>query len=151
MRRRCASSSLALLLEPRQPLLQLLLDPHDRLLQALVPGDVVSGRPHGEVVEHGEDLAGDGIDAREALDLVAEQLDAHGAVLVRGVHLDGVAPHPEVAAHQVLVVAVVTDVDELAQDGPLVDLLAGLEQQQVLGVLLRRAQAVDAATPTRRR
>ena len=48
---------------------------------------------------------------------------------------------PRVEVH---VVAVVLHVDELAQDGPLVDLLAPAQVQQVVAVLLGRAQAVDA-------
>ncbi len=77
-----------------------------------------------------------GIDPREPLDFVAEQLDADRRLLVGGVHLDDVAPHPELAAHQVGVVAVVADVDQLAQHVALVDGLAGVQEQQVLAVLL---------------
>ena len=54
------------------------------------------------------------------LDLVAEQLDAHGGLVVGRVDLDGVAPHPELAPHEVHVVALVLHVDELAQDRALV-------------------------------
>ena len=50
------------------------------------------------------------------LDLVAEQLDADHVLLVRRVELDAVAADPEVAPHQVHVVAVVLHVDQPAQD-----------------------------------
>ena len=82
---------------------------------------------------------------RDALDLVAEQLDPDGMLLVGGVDLDGVAADPELASHQVGVIALVLHVDESAQDGPLVLLGAPLHVQDAVGVLLRRPEAVDAA------
>ena len=88
---------LALLLEQGEPLLELVLDAHDRLPHALVAGDVVRGRVDDELVEHGHLLAGERVDDLDALDLVAEQLDADGRLLVGGVHLDRVAAHPELA------------------------------------------------------
>ena len=65
----------------------------------------------------------------DALDLVAEQLDADAALLVGGEHLDGVAPHPELVPGEVEVVALVLQVDEPAQDRALVALLAHVEDQ----------------------
>ena len=88
---------LALLLELGEPLLELLLDALDGLPHPLVAGDVVGGRVDDELVEHGDLLAGERVDHLDALDLVAEQLDADGRLLVGRVHLDGVAPHPELA------------------------------------------------------
>ena len=107
---------LALLLEPGEALLELGLDADDRLPHPLVAGDVVGGREDDELVEHGDLLAGERVDHLDPLDLVAEQLDADRRLLVGGVHLDGVAPHPELAPHEVHVVALVVHVDELAQD-----------------------------------
>ena len=66
-------------------------------------------------------------------------------LVVGGVHLDGVAPHPELAPHEVHVVALVAHVDELAQDRR-----AGRSprptctMEHVVAVLLGRAEAVDA-------
>ncbi len=94
------------------------------------------GREHHQLVEDGHLLAGERIDHLDALDLVAEELDAHGVLLVGGMHLDGVASNPELAPHQVHVVAFVAHVDELAQRGSLVDLGAHLQVQEVLEVLL---------------
>ena len=65
-----------------------------------------------------------GSTCRDRLDLVAEQLDADRRLLVRGVHLDDVAADPELAAHQVHVVALVLQIDQAAQQRPLVDRLA---------------------------
>ena len=145
MRSRWASSSLPSRLEPGQALLQLGLDPADGPLHPLVAGHVVGGREDDQLVRLGQLLARQGVDRGDALDLVAEQLDADGVLLVGRVHLDGVAPHPELAPHQVGVVALVLHVDQPAQDGPLVLLGAPLHVQDPVGVLLGRAQAVDAA------
>ena len=50
----------------------------------------------------------------DRLDLVAEQRDAPGAVLVmRGEQLDRVAAHPEIAAEEAVVVAPVLQLDKL--------------------------------------
>ena len=68
----------------------------------------------------------------DALDLVAEQLDAQGVLLVGGVHLDGVAPDPELAPHEVGIVALVLHVDEPAQDGALVLIVPHGQGQHVL-------------------
>ena len=72
-----------------------------------------------------------GIDRRDALDLVAEELDADGPLLVRGIHLDGVAAHAELVAGEREVVALVLQVDEPGEDRPLVALLAPVEDQGV--------------------
>ena len=51
---------------------------------------------------------------------VPEELDAHGLLLVGGVQLHGVAPDPELAPGEDGVVAVVVQVDQLAQQVALV-------------------------------
>ena len=81
---------------------------------------------------------------RDLLDLVAEERDAVGGLLVRGLHLDDVALDAEAAAAEHRVVAHVLAVDQLAQDHVAVVLLADLEDQHALAPLLRRAEAVDA-------
>ena len=97
----------------------------------------MGGREHGQLVHLGEHLAGQGIDAADALDLVTEQLDAHGHVLVGRMDLDRVTPDAELPPDEVRVVAVVLHVDQAAQDRPLVVDLARAEQEDLLGVLLR--------------
>ena len=64
----------------------------------------------------------------DALDLVAEELDADRPLLVRGEHLDRVAPHAELVAGEGEVVALVLQLDEPAQDRALVALLADVER-----------------------
>ncbi len=85
------------------------------------------------------------VEGRDPLNLVTEQLDADGVLLVGGVNLDGVSPDPELAPHQVGVIALVLHVDQPAQNGALVIVGTSLHVQDALGVLLRRAQTVDAA------
>ena len=135
---------LALLLEVGQPLLQLGLDADDRLLHPLLAGHVVGGREQDEVVVGADLLARHRVDHQHLLDLVAEQLDAQRRLVVGRVDLDRVAPDPELAPGEVHVVALVLHVDELAEERPLVDLLAGAQDDEVVLVLLGRAEAVDA-------
>ena len=134
---------LALLLELLQPLLQLDLDALDGQAHPLVAGDVVAGRQDHQLVDDIELLAGERVDQHDALDLVAEHLDADGVLLVGGVHLEGVAPHPEAAPGQVQVVALVADVDQLPQDRAHVVLFAHPDVEELVPVLLGRAQPVD--------
>src|SRR5205085_7977745 len=102
------------------------------------------GREHLELLELADDLAGEGVDAADALDLVAEQLDADARLLVGREHLDGVAPNAELAPDEVHVVALVLHVDQLAEDGALVALLTRPEREELAGVLLGRPEAIDA-------
>ncbi len=143
IRSRCASSSLPCAFELGEPLCELGLDALDRLDQPLLVGDVVRRREQRERVELLDDLAGERVDADDALDLVAEELDADRVLLVRGEHLDRVAAHPELVAGEAEVVALVLQLDEPAQDVALVAFVARAEHQQLLAVHLRRAEAVD--------
>jgi hypothetical protein len=76
--------------------------------------------------------------------LSALPADAQRELLVRRVDLDDVAPHPERAAPELVVVALVLDLDELAQDLVALDALPLLERQHQPVVRVGRAQAVDA-------
>ncbi len=89
-------------------------------------------------------LAGQRIEGDQLVDLVAEQLDPQRLVFVRGIDLDDVAADAEGAAGEVVVVALVLDFDELAQDLIAIDALAALERQHHAVIRLGRAEAVDA-------
>ena len=65
-------------------------------------------------------------------------------VLVRRVDLDDVAADAEDAAIELVIVALVLDLDQLAQDLIAVDALPALERQHHAVVGLRRAETVDA-------
>jgi hypothetical protein len=81
----------------------------------------------------------------DGLDLVAEEADAPGAVLVvGGEDLDRVAAHPEHAAGEIGLRALVLQGDEVVDELALVDLVAELEREGHRGIGLDRADAVDA-------
>ena len=81
----------------------------------------------------------------EPLDLIAEELHAHRAAFFVGrKNLDRVAAHAEGAAMEIVIVALVLDIDQFAQHPVALDSLAFFEKDQHLEVHLRLAQAVDA-------
>jgi len=135
---------LVLGLQLLETLAQLVLDRGDRLAHARVPGHVVGGREdvHLRLLPH--DLAGEGVEGLDGLDLVPEELDAHRELLVHGDDLHRVPAHPERAAVEVHVVAHVLHLHELAQQGVPVHLPAAAQGDHLLDVLLGRAEAVDA-------
>ena len=134
----------ALALEERHLLLELVLDLVLRALDRRLRGDVLRRGEDGDRVELREDLAGERIEVRDLLDLVAEHRDAVGGLGVRGLNLDHVALDAEAPAAEQRVVADVLDVDQLAQHHVAVDLLADGQEDDALLVFLRRAEAVDA-------
>ena len=70
-------------------------------------------------------LAGQRIELDDLLDLVAEEGHAPGGVLiVRREDFEIVALHPEIAAHEGGVVALILECNELADDLALIDALA---------------------------
>ena len=101
-------------------------------------------RVDGDLVVAAKRLAGQRIERAQLVHLVAEQLDAQRALFVRQVDLDDVAADAEHAAAEVVVVALVLDLDQLAEDLLAVDALPALERQHHPVVRLRRAEAVDA-------
>ena len=80
----------------------------------------------------------------DAVNLVAEEFDAHGQFLVDGDDFDRIAAHAEGAAREGDVVALVLHGHELAQQVVAVDFLPDCEEEPATGVFFRRAQAVDA-------
>ena len=59
--------------------------------------DVVGGRVDVQLLALGEQLAGERVELRDALHLVAEELDADDEVVVGGLELQRVAADPELA------------------------------------------------------
>ena len=104
----------------------------------------MGGREDVRALHLAQLLAGERVDRGDAVDRVAEHLDAQHRLLVGRVHLDRVAADAEVAAAERHVVAVVLHVDEPAQDVAHVVVDADVEVEQVALVLLRVAHAVDA-------
>jgi hypothetical protein len=81
----------ALGLELADALLHLGLDVDDRGAELVVRGHVVGRRVDVDVLALGEELAGERVDLGDALDLVAEELDADDPLLARRPELEGVA------------------------------------------------------------
>ncbi len=89
-------------------------------------------------------LAGQRLEARQPGHPVVLQLDAQAYLLVAGVDLHRVPPHPEGAPFESHVVPGVVDTHQPLHDLLAVDPLADVQDQHVLPPLVRRAQAVDA-------
>ncbi len=144
-RRRWDSSSLPWDSSSAQRRLELLADQLRGSLARALGDVVVRGGPDRDVLELGGDqLAREWIELGQLLDLVAEQHRAVGGLGVRGEHLERFPLDAESAAPERLVVAVVLDRDELAQQGVAVDQLAAAQQLHVALVDFGRAEAVDA-------
>ena len=110
-----------------EPDLQVALDLLDRLQQRRARRHVMAVGVDLDRLQRGGLLAGQRIDLVDRLDLVAEQRDAPGAVLVmRRKQLDRVAAHPEAAAEEIVVVAAVLQLDEFRQQLGAVDPAADL-------------------------
>ena len=135
---------LALLLELPHLLLELVADVVDGALDGRRRGHVLGRGPDHEVVEPRVDLAGERVEVRDRLDLVAEERDPVRRLRVGGLHLDDVALDAEAAAGEDRVVARVLALDQHPQRVVPVDRLADVEDQDPPAPLLRRAEAVDA-------
>ena len=107
----------------------------DGSLDDLVTRDVVGGGVDRDVLELLPHLARHDIEGHDAVDGVAEHLDPQRLLLVGRMDLDRVAPGPERPPDQIDVIAGVLQVDELAQDLPLVVLLADREPRDAVPVL----------------
>src|SRR3954469_17623864 len=128
-----------------EPLPQLLADVVDGALAPLAARHVVAGREDADLLDLSEDLPAQRIDLLDRLHRVAEQLDADRALLfVSRKDLHGVALHPERPAGEVGVVALVLDLDQVAEELVPRVLLADLRGYFELVVCLGGAEAVDA-------
>ena len=126
------------------PLVQFGADVHQRLLHLPLRDDIVLGREDENVRFLGEDFAGGGMDEFEAVDGLAEELDADGELLVGGEDLDDVATHAILAALEVDLAAAVLHVGEAEQEFAAVDVDALLQRDHAVAVIHRRTQAEDA-------
>ncbi len=137
----------ALHVEHGEPPAQLFLDGGDGAVDLVLRRHEVLGRVdrHDRVLGAGH-LARHGVDDLQLLDLVAPERDAVGHVFqVRREDLHHVAADAELAWRKLDVVAVVEDGDEAAQQVVAVDDVAGADLDELLLVLRRVAESVDAA------
>ena len=131
--------------EEGHPLLHLLVNVLDGGVHLLLGGDVVGGRPDGDVVQPPDGGARHHVDFGKAVDLVPKKLHPDGGVPpVGGPDLHRVPPHPEHVALKGDVVALVADGHQLFQHLIPLHLGAHPERNHHLGKILRLAQAVDA-------
>ena len=128
-----------------QPLGKLVADRLHRLLERRAGRHIVRVGIDLDAVEARDLLAGQRIELGDLLDLVAEEADPPGGVLiVRREDFEVVAAHPEIAAREGLVVALVLQRDELADDLALVLGRALLQAEGHRRIGLDRADAVEA-------
>src|SRR4029077_19674355 len=123
---------------------ELELDVLDRLEQLFARRDEVSGRVDVYLVALGEHLAGERVELRDPLDVVAEELDAHRELLVRRLDLERIATHAELAPHEIGIRALVLDVDQMPEHGVAPYALALVQSDRHRTVVERHAEAVDA-------
>ena len=134
----------ALGLELPDALLHLDVDVGDRGAELVRRGHVVAGRVDVRLLPLGEQLAGQRVQLGDPLDLVAEELDPDEAVLRGRLELERVAADAEPGAGQRLVVALVLEVDEVAQHGVAAVLAADAQLEHGRAVVDGCAEAVDA-------
>ena len=139
-RSRAPSSIPTLALELPDPLLHLRLDVDDRGLELVRRRHVVGRGVDVDVLALGEELAGQRVDLGDPLDLVPEELDADDALLARGPELERVAAHAEPRASEIRVVALVLEVDQVAQHRVAPVRAAGPELEDRRAVVDRRAR-----------
>ena len=104
----------SVLLEPAHPVIELGLDVAQRQLHLRVWGDVVAGREDLQLLAAAQDLASHAVQLEDAVDLVAEELDPVDLLLVCRNDVDHVAANPKAQAREVVVIALVQHLGELA-------------------------------------
>jgi len=80
----------------------------------------------------------------DSLHLVAVELDASGNLIVRRLHVDGIAAHPKTRPAEVDVVPLVLQVSQLPEKNIATEALAGMDLDGLAQVVLGRTDAVDA-------
>ena len=90
-----------------------------------------------------DDVAGERIDLRDALDCVAPELDAHRLLVIGGVDLDRIATHAEGAPLEAHVIALVLHRHEIGEQRVAAALLTALRRHHQLGVEFGVAEAVN--------
>ena len=135
----------ALGLELADALLHLGLDVDDRRLQLVGRRDEVRRRVDVELLALGEQLAGQRVELGDPLDLVAEELDADEGLLGGRAGARGCRRgRGSVPGSRACVVALVLEVDEVAQHAVAPVLAADPQLEDGRAVVDRRAEAVDA-------
>ena len=135
---------LALLFEPRDAIAQFLADADLRPVDLLLRRRELLARKNVHRLERFHRLAGQGIEPREPLDLIAKELDAQGVLGIGRVQLDHVAADAELAAGEVVVIARILDAHQFFQQGIARDRLPDPQRDDHALVVVLAADAVDA-------
>ncbi len=106
---------------------------------------IVRGRPDGNGVKLAHDLARHLVHLGNELDLVAKEADAQRVFCVGRKHVNGVTAHAEVATLDVVVVAVVLDVDQRMDEVVALKRLVLADGGRQTRVILGAADTIDAA------
>ena len=106
--------------------------------------DIVRRGVDGDVVQNAFRYAGDGVDLGNAVNFIAEELNADGpARPVGGIDLQRIAAHAVGVADEVEVVALIADLGQLAHKLVPVVFHAGAKRNNHVFIVDRVAQAVD--------
>ena len=107
--------------------------------------DIMRRRVDGDVVQNALRHAGDGVDLGNAVNFIAEKLDADGSACpIGGINLQRIAAHAVGVADEVEVVALVADLGQLAHKFIPVVFHAGAKRNNHVFIVDRIAQTVDA-------
>src|SRR5881394_3931580 len=131
------------LAELRQAQAQLVPDRFHRALNRRPLRHEVRRRVHRAALQLDDHVSRERIDLGDALDLVAPELDAHGLLVVGGEDLHGIAAHPESAALEPDVVALILDRDEVREERVAAARFAFAGRDEELAIQLGITQAVD--------
>ena len=136
---------LALLLELLQALAQLLLDGFDGVLHLRARRYVMGGRPNGKGLIGLQNLACYVVDLGNLFYLITPELHANRVIRIRREDVQVVPPYTERAALQLVVVAIVLDVDKVMDHLIAIHLLLLVREHGHARVIHGAADAVDAA------
>ncbi|CAB5068466.1 unannotated protein [freshwater metagenome] len=103
----------------------------------------MSIRKDHHLVQFLHTLASQRVNHRDRLNLIPKQRNAHCSFFIGRVDFNDVAAHPELASHQVHIVALVLQIDETPKHLSLVNCFAHPGGKQSFGVFLGRAETVD--------
>src|SRR5207245_10464541 len=92
------------------------LDVNHRETELVRGSHVVRRGENGELVARAEDLAGDRVQLLDALDLVAEELDAVNLLFIGGDEVEQLAAHAKTKTRKVTGCALVEHLGELAKE-----------------------------------
>src|SRR5690625_648897 len=134
----------ALLLELLQAFGKLFFDAGDRTFHPLGTRNVVRGREHENLALLTNGVASQGVQRLNAIDLVAEKLNADSQFLVHGDDLDRVPADAERPPGKGHVVPVILHLNETPQELVALNLLPDFQPHHSIDIFLRGTQAVNA-------